>query len=483
MSENQDKSTDEPSRPWRDNLEAITVSIIVIVLFKYFVLEAYKIPTGSMQPTLMGWTPSAGAVAATGKSGGLHDRVLVDKLSFHFRDPERWEIVVFKYPLDRSKNFIKRIAGMPGEDLEIRNGDLFAGPRGGELSILRRPEPVLESMLLLLDTTGEWRPEGGGWSAEGDHIGGPLAGSISFPRTTSGVRDAYQDGYPQSLQDAMRMEGGPKGPGRNGVGDLRFEAQVRAVPGTRVVRLTLNEGDQRYIFELPGPAAEADARPTIKGPGGTEAAAADWKLDSESAVPVAVSNIDDLLQLEIAGQVVAQMEVPPVTPANGSGLLLASEGEGATFESARVLRDVYYTSAGYRRHRWEVPDESYVMLGDNTLNSSDGRDWSLVCYSVPDGDEVITVRANDRRNGGMVLSDDQPAPGGHPLVRRDPSGTRTVFLLDEWGERWVFTSPPATEIGEQAQPFVHRNLIQGRAVMVVWPLSPTRGVYRVQWVH
>ena len=43
-------------RPWRENIEAITVSVIVIVLFKYFVLEAYKIPTGSMQPTLMGWS-------------------------------------------------------------------------------------------------------------------------------------------------------------------------------------------------------------------------------------------------------------------------------------------------------------------------------------------------------------------------------------------------------------------------------------------
>ena len=106
-------------RPWRENIEAITVSVIVIVLFKYFVLEAYKIPTGSMQPTLMG-----------NEETGIFDRVIVDKLSYHFRDPERFEIAVFKYPLDSSKNYIKRIVGMPGERLRIENGDLFVTPSG-----------------------------------------------------------------------------------------------------------------------------------------------------------------------------------------------------------------------------------------------------------------------------------------------------------------------------------------------------------------
>ena len=101
------KKSDRP-QPWRDNIEAIAISIVTIVLFKYFVLEAYKIPTGSMQPTLMG-----------NEETGIHDRVIVDKLSYHFRDPERFEIAVFKYPLDSAKNFIKRIIGMPGELLYL----------------------------------------------------------------------------------------------------------------------------------------------------------------------------------------------------------------------------------------------------------------------------------------------------------------------------------------------------------------------------
>ena len=91
-----------PRRFWRDNIEAGTMAIILAVMFKYFLVEAYKIPTGSMQPTLLG-----------NEDTGIFDRIIVDKLSYHFRDPERFEVVVFRYPLDRSKNFIKRICGMP----------------------------------------------------------------------------------------------------------------------------------------------------------------------------------------------------------------------------------------------------------------------------------------------------------------------------------------------------------------------------------
>ncbi|MBJ02340.1 MAG: S26 family signal peptidase, partial [Planctomycetes bacterium] len=70
----------QQGHPWRENIEAITMAIVVAILLKYFIVEAYKIPTGSMQPTLMGNTDT-----------GVFDRVLVDKLSYHYRDPERWE--------------------------------------------------------------------------------------------------------------------------------------------------------------------------------------------------------------------------------------------------------------------------------------------------------------------------------------------------------------------------------------------------------
>ena len=90
------------------------MAIAVALLFKTFVLEVSKIPSGSMQPTLMG-SPAA----------GVNDRVLVDKLSFAFRDPRRFEIVVFKHPLERSRVMVKRLVGMPEEAKEHRLKHVF----------------------------------------------------------------------------------------------------------------------------------------------------------------------------------------------------------------------------------------------------------------------------------------------------------------------------------------------------------------------
>lgn len=78
-----------------------------------FFLGPYKIPTGSMRPTFL-----------------EGDRIFVDKISYRFHLPERGDILVFKYPLDKKKDFVKRLAGLPGDKLEIRDGKLIVS---GEL--------------------------------------------------------------------------------------------------------------------------------------------------------------------------------------------------------------------------------------------------------------------------------------------------------------------------------------------------------------
>ncbi|MCP3914911.1 MAG: S26 family signal peptidase [bacterium] len=60
-------SADRPRHPWRANIEAVTLALILATLFKYFLVEAYRIPSESMQPTLMGWSDRAG--------GGVFDRI------------------------------------------------------------------------------------------------------------------------------------------------------------------------------------------------------------------------------------------------------------------------------------------------------------------------------------------------------------------------------------------------------------------------
>ncbi|WP_027339983.1 signal peptidase I [Halonatronum saccharophilum] len=89
----------------REYLESLIISIILAFLIITFVVQAFFIPSGSMRPLL--------------EPG---DRILVNKFIYRFTEPKRQEIIVFKYPVDPRRNFIKRLIGMPGDEVEIING-------------------------------------------------------------------------------------------------------------------------------------------------------------------------------------------------------------------------------------------------------------------------------------------------------------------------------------------------------------------------
>jgi len=107
----------------REYAEALIIALILALLIRTFIIQAFKIPTGSMEPTLL-----------------VGDHLLVTKFSYsvhipneipftsiqlfpdyHFfaSVPERGNIVVFKYPEDESKDFIKRVIGLPGETIQV----------------------------------------------------------------------------------------------------------------------------------------------------------------------------------------------------------------------------------------------------------------------------------------------------------------------------------------------------------------------------
>ncbi len=88
---------------FREYIEAILVALVAALLIRTFVAQAFRIPSGSMIPTLL-----------------VGDQLLVDKVTYHVRPPARGDIIVFKYPGDESRDFIKRIIGLPGDTVEVR---------------------------------------------------------------------------------------------------------------------------------------------------------------------------------------------------------------------------------------------------------------------------------------------------------------------------------------------------------------------------
>ncbi|NJL09207.1 MAG: signal peptidase I, partial [Calothrix sp. SM1_7_51] len=115
-----DKNDRQPDNSWFAELgRTIILSIILALGIRTFVAEARWIPSGSMEKTLHG---SENQLEA--------DKIIVDKLSYRFATPQRGDIVVFS-PTQalQSENykdaFIKRIIGLPGEKVEIREGKVF----------------------------------------------------------------------------------------------------------------------------------------------------------------------------------------------------------------------------------------------------------------------------------------------------------------------------------------------------------------------
>ncbi|MDY0132924.1 MAG: signal peptidase I [Desulforegulaceae bacterium] len=104
----------------RENIEAIVFALILALIIRAFVVQAYKIPSGSMLDTLF-----------------IGDHILVNKFVYGVRmpftnktifpvsKPKRGDIVVFKAPVDPPKDFIKRVIGLPGEKIELRNKQLY----------------------------------------------------------------------------------------------------------------------------------------------------------------------------------------------------------------------------------------------------------------------------------------------------------------------------------------------------------------------
>jgi len=114
---------------FREYAESIAIAVLLALVIRTFVVQAFKIPSGSMEDTL-----------------AIGDHILVNKFIYgtrlpftdtrllKLRDPRRGDVIVFEYPEDPSKDFIKRVIGEPGDTVEVKdkhvyvNGQLYANP-------------------------------------------------------------------------------------------------------------------------------------------------------------------------------------------------------------------------------------------------------------------------------------------------------------------------------------------------------------------
>jgi signal peptidase I len=151
------RTLDKPSRQqksaFREYAESIIIAVVLALVIRTFVVQAFKIPSGSMEETLL-----------------IGDHILVNKLSYGIQipvvdpkirlmgllgDPQRGDIIVFPFPRDPSRDFIKRVIALPGERVEVRNHRAYVN---GEP--LKEPYVRLDERAAVLPSRySHWGPE------------------------------------------------------------------------------------------------------------------------------------------------------------------------------------------------------------------------------------------------------------------------------------------------------------------------------------
>lgn len=180
----------------RETIESILVAVVLALMFRAYEAEAFIIPTGSMAPALQGqhmdvhcekcgFEFEAGASQESSTSSVQNtveyvhcpicrykmrmrrnqeadhnscsgDRILVNKFIYDFSTPKRWDVIVFKNPNNAKQNYIKRLIGLPDENLLIDYGDIYTMEPDGnggfkDKQIVRKPPEKVKAMLQLVD--------------------------------------------------------------------------------------------------------------------------------------------------------------------------------------------------------------------------------------------------------------------------------------------------------------------------------------------
>jgi signal peptidase I len=391
----------------RRNLEGYGTAIAFALLIKSFAIDTFQVPTESMEPAIIG-------------RGGMGDRILVDRLDYLARDPERYDIVVFKYPLSRLVNYVKRAVGLPGERIVIWRGQIFAAKdHGAELRCTRKPESVQESIfavntVLPPEECGDFTSTSffKNWQANG-FTPSWREGAVKV-EAPAGQERLFENKFKvtNARTDRFAADAVGKGGGTEQCGDVRFEVEVTPAAGASAVLLDLRDpsnSGRALSLDLAVEGGAAASKLLFGNEDWTDAALAAVKLKAGKSTRVRFDNVDQTAVVTIDGDVVLRREYD-VKPQSNVGLgeamrLRAGVRSGAAeFARLAVFRDLYYSEYPGAPTEFFVPKDSYLMFGDNSPNSLDARAWRKAAIKIHGeaavryGDaEAVSEQVNNQR--------------------------------------------------------------------------------------
>lgn len=568
------RSADTPTRPTvpdkpkglfavKEALTSIVIAFALAFVFRGFVLEAFVIPTGSMAPTLLGQHhrltgPRSGYTWTIGPwQGGEQvrvpdpmtrepvtapardvprlsgDRIFVLKYLPPVYPPKRWDVSVFKYPPDPRQNYIKRLVGLPGEQVALLDGDVFvrtpsdATRRTGAepptapdtwnqqgWRIARKPErvqravwqPVFDSRFAplapvidgrrwfvrpwLLESDGGARDPGpgGGWTVEDESVyryEGEGPARLRWDSTRRPITD----------ETAYNWTGANNNPDFFPVSDIATLIEVQpddeglvaeAALWTRRHAFRARIGEGRALIEM-RPQDESEWRALAEGdlPAGA--------LRPGAITPIEFWHVDQRLTLWVSGEKVAEGDYDwsPV------GRSLHTLGLDLTDE--RTLDAIDYRGAlAAGRVQPSLENNPFVDLRRYPVAelawAFDGGSFSVM--------RTVVERDMFFRPGFYQLDNDtgrthtragQPTLASHPVQTPAFGADQFLLLGDNSGASadgrvWESPSPWVVDQVDSTMGVVHRDLLIGRAFIVYFP-APHAGRFlpipdagRMRWI-
>ena len=428
-----------------NTFEWLITAFVLAFVFRAFIMEAFRIPTGSMADTLKGahfrlccqqcgcrydhgfptrnddfippgnvplpvtrcpncgyyWPPNY-PMAAAQMPVANGDRILVLKCIYQFLNPKRWDIIVFKNPLDPTENYIKRLIGLPKEKVEIIDGDIYINDR-----ISRKPPKVQDGLwTLIYDNDYQpvrpregsfnghpWRQpfknESGSKWINGDkdnptlfHLDSPADQINTLVFNTSNGKD-FKATYAYNDVDVRREEHLPF------CSDLmvRFYCRWARPQGRIGIALSKYQTNYKAWIDLKG---EMVITRSSKGGKTTDLARMGPVPISESGL-VKFANVDHQLIFEFGSKKLTYNlgsepgDAGPINTDTEPQVKIFGAGK-LTLSHIAIFRDIHYTR--YRlgnNHKpgratqdnpFTLAEDEFFVLGDNSPNSEDSRWWS-----------------------------------------------------------------------------------------------------------
>lgn len=508
----------------KETLTSILIAFAMAFVFRGFVVEAFLIPTGSMAPTLRGahmqftgpdtgysWAvgpwdlrsdnitplPVQGAADADGSplarpitvndpmSGGQinavnvparwGDRIFVLKYLYSIFDPSRFDVVVFRNPRDPNVNYIKRLLGLPGEQIALVDGDLFVRrPRADDppganqwglpgWKIRRKPEAVQKILWQDVFDSG-YEPRGSGtqettylspWVPSG--AWGPAPRGEYHAAGAAGLR---WDWHQRSIDDSYAYNQTPRGSavGQFPVSDICVSMLARVEEGGRV-EVTLGARGHEYRAVFKGGATTLGMRRAGEDEAWATVAMSAEGVRAGRGVRLELWHADQALTARVDGREVCRFEYEwNIEERLGHALR-------ATLDEAMQDQRLLMRGEVYRRPEVSIDVDGVVALRRVTLS----RD---IHYQA-------TYYRPRNEHDGMHTRAGRPALATHPASPLTLGAEQFFVCGDNSPESldsrlWDVPHPWIARV-EPRPGVVHKDLLIGKAFFVYFPAPQRSG--------